>query len=117
MDLEDIVFEVIGEKMRHDDELCVRVWESLTNIKWVNESLGGRYSFTFRTAGGLIADIIDRGSYMDWYCSGTSGKSCPELEVLFNSYGWFREEYEETDNELDVDGLMEMLDEIGKKVC
>lgn len=37
------------------------VWPILTDDTW---------SCSWRYAGGLIADIIGSGDYLDWYCSG-----------------------------------------------
>jgi hypothetical protein len=41
------------------------VWPQLKNQTW---------SCSWRYAGGIIADIVGRGDYMDWYCSGITGE-------------------------------------------
>lgn len=42
------------------------VWLVLKNAHW---------SCTWRTAGGIVADLEDQGGdYMDWYCSGMGDK-------------------------------------------
>jgi hypothetical protein len=37
------------------------VWPILTEKRW---------SCSWRSAGGIIADMQEKGDYMDWYCSG-----------------------------------------------
>ena len=51
------------------------VWPILTEQKW---------SCSWRYAGGLIADILREGDYMDWYCSGSAGEEItPEEDVKY----------------------------------
>ena len=40
------------------------VWPTLQNKTW---------SCSWRYAGGILADMLGKGDYMDWYCSGISG--------------------------------------------
>lgn len=40
------------------------VWPIIKNKVW---------SCSWRYAGGIIADILEEGDYMDWYCSGMGG--------------------------------------------
>jgi hypothetical protein len=37
------------------------VWPRVADLKWTR---------SWRSAGGIIADIRKQGDYMDWYCSG-----------------------------------------------
>lgn len=37
-----------------------------------------RWSCTWRYAGGIVANMIGRGDYMDWYCSGIRGAADAE---------------------------------------
>jgi hypothetical protein len=67
------------------------VWGILSNIKW---------DCTWRYAAGLIADIREDESYIDWYCSGTGFQGIDftgfveesyvteEVETDINSIGW-----------------------------
>jgi len=40
------------------------VWPALQNKTW---------SCSWRYAGGILADMLGKGDYMDWYCSGIQG--------------------------------------------
>jgi hypothetical protein len=40
------------------------VWPILSEQKW---------SCSWRHAGGVIADMLGKGDYIDWYCSGING--------------------------------------------
>jgi len=40
------------------------VWPRVADLKWTR---------SWRSAGGIIADIRKQGDYMDWYCSGMGG--------------------------------------------
>ena len=40
------------------------VWPILTDKRW---------SASWRSAGGIVANMIEKGDYIDWYCSGIKG--------------------------------------------
>lgn len=40
------------------------VWPLLTDKRW---------SASWRSAGGIVANMIEQGDYIDWYCSGIKG--------------------------------------------
>jgi hypothetical protein len=42
----------------------IDVWPILTNQRW---------SASWRSAGGIVADMVEQGDYIDWYCSGMGG--------------------------------------------
>lgn len=59
-----------------DDRYAQNVYAALCNMRWqpaeVWPVLSEEYwSCSWRSAGGLVADLRNRGEdYMDWYCSG-----------------------------------------------
>jgi len=65
------------------------VWQLLKDEK---------YSCSWRYAGGIVADMIETGDYIDWYCSGINGrtdeKELAEMtEEQRTKYWWYLENY------------------------
>jgi hypothetical protein len=65
-------------KIRTRDDYAQNVYAALCNMRWqpaeVWPVLKDEYwSCSWRAAGGIVADFIGKGDYMDWYCSGMGG--------------------------------------------
>lgn len=88
---EQAVDRALGEQMREDDSLCREVWSALANIDWRHAN-GDTASYTFRSAGDLIAAVIGRGDYMDWYCSGPYAVVSDRVDEALSNEGWIWEE-------------------------
>lgn len=59
---------------------------------------GETYSCSWRYAGGIIADMIEQGDYIDWYCSGIRGGASEEelaamTEEQRTKYKWYDEKF------------------------
>ena len=95
-DFEKDLEKTFNERMKADDSFCVQIWSALANKLWKHESMDDdeEYSCTFRYAGGLIADILGRGGYMDWYCSGPYATVSDEIESGMKDIGWTHHNYE-----------------------
>ena len=50
--------------MCNNDFQQAEVWPILTDQTW---------SCSWRYAGGIVADMLEKGDYIDWYCSGIGG--------------------------------------------
>ena len=50
--------------------LCNVEWQKLDTIPILKEE---RWSCSWRHAGGIVADMQQKGDYIDWYCSGIRG--------------------------------------------
>mgnify|MGYP003325198580 CR=1 FL=1 len=88
---ENAIAKYLGERMKTDDELCSNVWSSLANVDWyyiLDEKDFGAVSYSWRAAGGLISNIIDRGSYMDWYMSGPDAVVNEEFRRVMKKAGF-----------------------------
>lgn len=90
---QDDLTNLFGDRMRSDEEFCKNIWSALANVIWRNID-GAEASYTFRAAGGLIAEIIDGGDYMDWYCCGPDSVVSEEIAKGLASCGWSHHDYE-----------------------
>lgn len=65
----------ILEKVRASDDYAQNLYAALCNNDFTKNDvwpvlLGKRWSCSWRHAGGIIADMQQKGDYIDWYCSG-----------------------------------------------
>lgn len=88
---------MIKNKMRSSRDYCVRFYGTLCN----NELMHGDYltSYSWRATGGLIADILGEGDYMNWYCSGGEGHIDDEIQDDLLEMGWHVVPYQEDKDE------------------
>jgi hypothetical protein len=62
-------------------------------VSWQHDSAPNEeVGYTFRAAGGLIAQIRGKGSYMDWYCCGPYATVAPWISEAMAKRGWKHEE-------------------------
>ena len=67
-----------------------------------------RWSCSWRHAGGIVADMLEKGDYIDWYCSGIrhdeegitsgyvpEGQVTEEIELDLKKLGWIPVEWED----------------------
>ena len=52
------------------------------------------WTCSWRMAGGIVADIIKDGNYMDWYCSGNESVVTDEIKLDLMIMGWTVKPYE-----------------------
>lgn len=65
----------ILEKVRSDDVYAQNLYAALCNNDFQRLETwpilkGETYSCSWRYAGGIVADMQEKGDYIDWYCSG-----------------------------------------------
>jgi hypothetical protein len=71
----------ILEKARNSDSYAQNIYAALCNMQWCNvkgqdpkvtlEILKENFwSCSWRSAGGIVANMQQKGDYIDWYCSG-----------------------------------------------
>jgi hypothetical protein len=76
--------DYIVEKARANDYYAQNIYAALCNMRWCR-IIGDKaqdtidilkdelWSCSWRSSGGIVAQICGKGGYMDWYCSGMGG--------------------------------------------
>jgi len=103
------------DKIRTRDDYAQNVYAALCNMRWQPSDVfpilrDEWWSCSWRTAGGIVADFLGKGDYMDWYCSGIGfddnledgrvpeGTVTDEIRADFARLGWHPSEWPK-DNE------------------
>jgi len=65
----------ILEKVRNSDSYAQNLYAALCNMQWHNSEMWKTlkeeyWHCSWRYAGGIVADMRQKGDYIDWYCSG-----------------------------------------------
>lgn len=73
----------ILEKVRNSESYAQNLYAAMCNTEFVKNDVWPRLqdqrcSYSWRYAGGIIADMIQKGDYIDWYCSGIGSKDTNE---------------------------------------
>lgn len=93
-DLEKDLFSnsTIVSKCVNSEIYCRDLYGALCN----NRFFYGDYEWTcsWRMAGGIVADIIKSGNYLDWYCSGNESVVTDEIRLDLMKMGWTIKPYE-----------------------
>jgi hypothetical protein len=68
----------ICDKAKARESYAQNIYAALCNQSWQRNDVwpllkGETYSCSWRYAGGIVADMIESGDYIDWYCSGIKG--------------------------------------------
>jgi hypothetical protein len=93
MDLDICQAPWIVKKVQSSDIYARKLYAAMCNIRWQHQEvfsiLKNQYwTVSWRSAGGIIADIRGEGDYMNWYCSGNEGYVDPEIEQDMAAIGW-----------------------------
>ena len=67
------------DKVKESDNYAQNLYAAMCNMTWQRRELwqelkGETWSCSWRHAGGIIADMQEKGDYIDWYCSGIGNK-------------------------------------------
>lgn len=79
---------IIKDKMLASKSYCKKFYAAMCNTDVYKVGSTGEYGYSWRSAGGLIADILGEGDYLDWYCSGNEGYVDEEVADDLNDIGW-----------------------------
>jgi hypothetical protein len=77
----------LGDKVK-DDAIAKQLWSALANVDWYHPESHDEASYSFRAAGGLIADLRGAGCYMDWYCCGPYAEVSDLIAHTLKKQGW-----------------------------
>jgi len=63
------------DKVKKYDNYAQNLYAAMCNMTWQSrefwqELKGETWSCSWRSSGGIIADMREQGDYIDWYCSG-----------------------------------------------
>ena len=107
----------ILDKARAREDYAQNIYAALCNMRWqrleVFPILKDEYwSCSWRSAGGIVADMLQKGDYIDWYCSGIrneelgngltgadgtnyvpEGTVTEEIRADFQKLGWIPSEW------------------------
>jgi hypothetical protein len=69
----------IVEKARASDDYAQNIYAALCNNEFMKLAVvpilkEETWSCSWRHAGGIVADMLEKGDYIDWYCSGISNE-------------------------------------------
>lgn len=78
--------EYIRNKCLNSEQYCEDLYAGLCNNEFTKDSIVCSYSW--RTCGGIIADILEKGDYIDWYLSGNEGVLSKEIKDDLELLGW-----------------------------
>ena len=83
----------IVSKCINSEIYCQQLYAALCN----NQFFYGDKEWTcsWRMAGGIVADIIKRGNYIDWYCSGNESVVTDEIKLDLMMMGWIVRDHDE----------------------
>jgi hypothetical protein len=77
----------VCDKAKAREEYAQNLYAALCNQDWQRNEVwpllkGQVYSCSWRYAGGIVADMLETGDYIDWYCSGIRGGTDPNDNTL-----------------------------------
>jgi hypothetical protein len=99
-------------KARNSEVYCEQLYAALCN----NQFFYGdkEWTCTWRFAGGIISDMIQKGDYIDWYCSGNEGFVTDEIKLDLMMMGWIVKPYETKQKRLEaLEKLSDLDEELG----
>ena len=73
----------ICNKAKASEIYAQNIYAALCNQSWKRNDVwpllkGESWSCSWRYAGGIVADMVEQGDYIDWYCSGIRDRDSPD---------------------------------------
>jgi hypothetical protein len=89
----------ICDKVKASDNYAQNLYAAMCNMQFIKLDVmpilkDQRWSASWRSAGGIVADMLEKGDYIDWYCSGIGTQEAgfgldgyiPEIEADGREY-------------------------------
>lgn len=95
-----VLVKLFSEKIQ-DTNFAQKLYDCLCNTIWYNKINKDIYSCSFRTAGGIVADLRNKGEdYSDFFCNSFSGEGAYHKEIYepLNQSGYQAIQYKKFDN-------------------
>jgi len=87
---EDDFRELFTSRLKGDEDFGSELWSAMANVKWIHEDdpEETRIHRGFRSAGSMIASMLGKGDYIDWYCSGPYETVSEYIAEKMAAKGW-----------------------------
>jgi len=98
------------DKVKASDNYAQNLYAAMCNMTWQSrefwqELKGETWSCSWRSSGGIIADMREQGDYIDWYCSGIGSKELGNGLTGADGAGYVPEGVVTEEIELDLNRL------------
>ena len=90
-DLPDLEYELrtsdyIYNRCISSKQYCMDLYSAMCNNEFIKDNKVCSYSW--RISGGIVANILERGDYIDFYISGNEGNVTDEIREDLSKLGW-----------------------------
>jgi len=87
---EDDFRELFTSRLKEDEDFGSELWSAMANVEWIHEDdpEETRIHRGFRSAGSMIASMLGKGDYIDWYCSGPYETVSEYIAEKMAAKGW-----------------------------
>ena len=87
---EDDFRELFTSRLKEDEDFGCELWQALANVDWIHQDdpEETRIHRGFRSAGSMIASMLGKGDYIDWYCSGPYETVSEYIAEKMAAKGW-----------------------------
>lgn len=80
----------ICDKAKSSDKYAQNLYAAMCNNEFVKNDVwplltDKRWSCSWRSAGGIIANMVEYGDYIEWYCSGIRDVDSPDVGYVSES--------------------------------
>ena len=86
----------IHDKCVNSEVYCRDLYAALCNNRFFYNNK--EWTCSWRYAGGIVSDIIEKGDYIQFYCSGNEGKVTDEVRLDLLKLGWIVKPYDDEHN-------------------